>query len=70
LCRLRPKSCPNAIVCRFRLSISVPLDWVSSEDTEAPTLLVWDSGCEAMVWTEDGEPQQVRVVPSSVGQRL
>lgn len=26
---------------------------------EAPLLLVWDSGSEAMVWTEDGEPQQV-----------
>ena len=42
---------------RFRLHVTVPADWPAS--TEEPTLLVWDSGSEAMVWTEDGEPQQV-----------
>ncbi|GAX76602.1 hypothetical protein CEUSTIGMA_g4048.t1 [Chlamydomonas eustigma] len=40
----------------FRLCITVPDEWEALSDT--PLLLSWDSGSEAMVWTEDGEPQQ------------
>ena len=37
--------------------MTVPGDWQGT--SEAPLLLIWDSGSEAMVWSVDGEPQQV-----------
>lgn len=39
----------------FRLRGSVPQEWSGSE-----VYLRWDSGSEALVWSEDGMPLQVR----------
>ncbi|KAG1674212.1 hypothetical protein FOA52_013832 [Chlamydomonas sp. UWO 241] len=39
----------------FRLDVTVPASFAG---LPGPILLVWDSGSEAMVYTEDGEPQQ------------
>ena len=41
----------------FRVDMRVPDDWVG---VEGPLLFSWDSGSEAMVWSVDGQPQQVR----------
>ena len=40
----------------FKLTLVVPFEWKTYFD--APLLLEWDSGSEAMVWSEEGEPQQ------------
>ncbi len=39
----------------FRVEASVPPEW---SDGDAPLLLCWDSGSEAMIYSEDGQPQQ------------